>query len=100
VADCSDLAGVDLASFTGGPTTLSATQISGANPYCLVTGTIDPAIRFEVHLPMNGWTQRYLQTGCGGLCGDLRIDAGTPRAAPRHRRRHRRGQHRHGPSGQ
>lgn len=76
VSSCNDLAGVDLASFTGGPTTLSATQISGSSPYCLVTGTIDPAIRFEVHLPMNGWTQRYLQTGCGGLCGDLRINAG------------------------
>src|SRR5580698_5779281 len=37
--------------------------------YCVVEGTIDPAIRFEARLPIEGWSGRYLQTGCGGLCG-------------------------------
>jgi hypothetical protein len=44
------------------------------HPYCKVEGTVEPAVRFEVHLPLNGWTQRYLQTGCGGLCGMLHVD--------------------------
>jgi feruloyl esterase len=41
-----------------------------------VLGTIDPAIQFEVRLPLTVWTQRFLQTGCGGLCGNLNINVG------------------------
>jgi feruloyl esterase len=50
-----------------------------ANPYCKVEGVIAPDVRFEVRLPLAGWTQRYLQTGCGGLCGslDIRVDKST-----------------------
>lgn len=73
---CASLAGLDLSGATGAKTDLSASEVAGAKPYCRVTGTIAPAIKFEVRLPMAGWTQRYLQTGCGGLCGNLRIDAG------------------------
>ncbi|MDE2340151.1 MAG: tannase/feruloyl esterase family alpha/beta hydrolase, partial [Alphaproteobacteria bacterium] len=46
--------------------------ISG-HRYCTVRGTVAPAINFEVRLPVHGWTQRSLQTGCGGLCGFLGI---------------------------
>ena len=35
---------------------------------CVVTGLISPAINFKVWLPPT-WTQRYVQIGCGGLCG-------------------------------
>jgi feruloyl esterase len=35
---------------------------------------VSPAVNFEVRLPLHNWTQRYLQTGCGGLCGFLHID--------------------------
>jgi feruloyl esterase len=76
VVSCTSLSGLDLAPATGDKTTLEASEVAGAKPYCKVTGTIAPAIRFEVRLPIQGWTQRYLQTGCGGLCGNLRIDAG------------------------
>lgn len=38
-------------------------------PYCKVTGNVSQAIRFEIHLPTQGWTQRYLQFSCGGYCG-------------------------------
>jgi len=51
----------------------SATEQAGAHPYCSVKGFLEPAINFEVRLPTTGWTQRYLQTGCGGLCGMLSI---------------------------
>jgi len=73
---CADLAAIDLAGATGAPTTIAAQTVSGPQPTCKISGTIAPSIRFEVRLPITGWTQRYLQTGCGGLCGNLRIDAG------------------------
>ena len=49
--------------------------IRGAR-FCQIKGTIAPQIRFELRLPVSGWTQRYLQTGCGGLCGvlDVRVE--------------------------
>ena len=46
---------------------------SAGKPYCKVDGYVEPAVRFEVHLPLQGWTQRYLQIGCGGLCGVLSV---------------------------
>lgn len=76
VMACASLASIDLSGATGAKTDLAASEVTGAKPYCRVTGTIAPAIQFEVRLPLAGWTQRYLQTGCGGLCGNLRIDAG------------------------
>lgn len=73
VIACADLAHADLAPATGAATTIdTATASDGA---CVVTGTIAPAIGFEVRLPLHGWTQRFVQTGCGGLCGSLRIQA-------------------------
>ena len=76
VTTCASLAGLDLSGGTGAATTLAAREEAGAHAYCKVTGTIAPAIQFEVRLPLAGWSQRYLQTGCGGLCGSLHIDAG------------------------
>lgn len=73
---CDSLAQVDLSAATGAKTTVSASEVPGDHPYCKITGTIAPAITYEVRLPMQGWTQRFLQTGCGGLCGSLRIDVG------------------------
>ena len=75
VTSCASLAGLDLSGVTGGKTTLSASEIHEKAAYCAVSGTIARSIRFEVRLPLAGWTQRYLQTGCGGLCGMLGIRA-------------------------
>jgi Tannase and feruloyl esterase len=55
-------------------------QIDG-KPMCVMKGYVSPQIQFEVRLPLQGWTQRYLQTGCGGLCGNLSIEA-PQRACP------------------
>ncbi len=71
---CESLAQLDLSAATGAKTSITATQVSGDHPYCKLTGTIAPAITYEVRLPLQGWSQRFLQTGCGGLCGNLRID--------------------------
>ena len=76
VMACAALGNTDLSGATGAATTLTASEESGPHPFCRVTGTIAPAIHFEVRLPLAGWTQRLVQTGCGGLCGNLRSDAG------------------------
>jgi hypothetical protein len=44
---------------------------AGKLPYCRVEGYIAPQSHFAVHLPTEGWNQRYLQNGCGGYCGTL-----------------------------
>lgn len=67
---CQSLRGFDpkLASY---PTQITdAHEIDGQ---CRVQGIVSPQIRFEVRLPLQGWTQRFLETGCGGFCGQLDI---------------------------
>ena len=46
---------------------------SGSPEYCAVTGHINTSIGFEILLPTKTWRQRYLQVGCGGLCGSIGI---------------------------
>ncbi|HZU63387.1 MAG TPA: tannase/feruloyl esterase family alpha/beta hydrolase [Novosphingobium sp.] len=75
---CASLAALDISRQVMAKTTLAAEEVAGtdsAQGYCKVSGTIFPQVHFELRLPLKGWTQRYLQTGCGGLCGMLRIDA-------------------------
>lgn len=42
-------------------------------PYCHVIGYVSPSVGFELRLPTTRWAQRYLQTGCGALCGVAKI---------------------------
>lgn len=59
-----------------GQTTLpgqAAATSSATAPYCDVKGYVAPQIRFELHLPMETWTQRMLFLGCGGYCGYVRL---------------------------
>ena len=75
--DCAAVAQLDLTGVTDAPVTIqSATVVTtGAPaPYCAVRGTIAPADTFVMRLPTQGWTQRYVQTGCGGLCGSANIN--------------------------
>jgi feruloyl esterase len=79
VVSCADLASFDLSGPLGAKVQIkSAVPVEDGRPapYCRVLGTIDPAIEFEVRLPLTVWTQRFLQTGCGGLCGNLNINVG------------------------
>jgi len=59
------------------PTSITDASEQSINGHdmCVVKGFVSPRIGFEVHLPMSGWTQRYLQTGCGGLCGRVGIES-------------------------
>lgn len=36
---------------------------------CAVEGYVEPAVRFQLRLPVSTWSGRYLQYGCDGLCG-------------------------------
>jgi Tannase and feruloyl esterase len=79
VVDCATLASADISAAVGSPTHItSATPVSEGKPapYCEVKGYVDPQVKFEVRLPLTTWTQRLVQTGCGGLCGMLSIHLG------------------------
>jgi Tannase and feruloyl esterase len=52
----------------------TASASAGAPEYCAVTGHINTDIGFEILLPVSTWRQRYLQVGCGGLCGSINMD--------------------------
>ena len=77
VARCASLTSLDLSDVGGaGSRVASAVEttatIHGAPVrFCTVEGTLAPAVGFRVRLPVEGWTQRYLHMGCGGLCGSI-----------------------------
>jgi len=75
VRRCASLTAAHLDAAVGVPVRVTAAAevtIDGAL-YCDVRGEIAPHNHFEVRLPVRGWTQRFLQTGCGGLCGMLNV---------------------------
>ncbi|WP_425646798.1 tannase/feruloyl esterase family alpha/beta hydrolase [Agrobacterium leguminum] len=78
VASCASLAATDLTSIGGeGSKVTAATETtSDGIPICSVEGTLAPTINFQVLLPSETWTQRYLQAGCGGLCGNITLRSG------------------------
>jgi hypothetical protein len=79
VMSCEDLAKADLSGVADKPIHItSATEVIDGKPapYCKVLGYVEPAVKFEVHLPLSGWTQRYVQTGCGGTCGRVGVRTG------------------------
>lgn len=84
VTDCAGVTGLDLDGVTDAPVTISSATVvtTGAAPYCEVRGTIAPANTIVMRLPVNGWTQRYVQTGCGGLCGNAAINYGQATTCP------------------
>ncbi|WP_300610401.1 tannase/feruloyl esterase family alpha/beta hydrolase [Trebonia sp.] len=51
----------------------TASASPGSPKYCAITGHINTYIGFEILLPISTWRQRYLQVGCGGLCGSISI---------------------------
>ncbi|PJJ48221.1 feruloyl esterase [Mumia flava] len=85
VMACEDVVGLDLDGVTDAPVTITAASVvddGTTAPYCEVTGTVAPANTIMVRLPVEGWTQRYVQTGCGGLCGNVRINYGQSSGCP------------------
>ena len=78
VATCADLTKTDLVAIAGEGSAVTAAEeaTSDGIPVCSVTGRLTPDIDFQVLLPTKTWTQRYLQVGCGGLCGDISLRSG------------------------
>lgn len=74
---CTALAGRDVSDAVGAKTAIATALVdTPKGQFCAVKGTIDPAIGFAVYLPVARWTQRYLQAGCGGLCGSINASIG------------------------
>lgn len=72
---CETLTGMDLSAELGVPARVdTAAQLSEGRPapVCHVRGTMRGTVGFEAWLPLERWTGRYLQVGCGGLCGSIR----------------------------
>lgn len=77
-ASCADLAKVALADIGGpGSRVTSATEgTSNGAPACTVEATLAPSIGLRLVLPRQTWTQRFMQVGCGGLCGRIPTEVG------------------------
>ncbi|KAE9023929.1 hypothetical protein PR002_g11592 [Phytophthora rubi] len=74
--DCESLLGVDLSHVAedGSATVTSAAETTHEGIlYCSVEGTLPSSTSWQVMLPVRTWTQRYMQVGCGGLCGMIRM---------------------------
>ncbi|MCG7389860.1 tannase/feruloyl esterase family alpha/beta hydrolase [Pantoea sp. ACRSB] len=75
---CDSLKSADLTDIGGkGSRVDSAAAIKMNNAqWCQVEGTLAPEISFRLLLPTDNWNQRYMQTGCGGLCGSITLQPG------------------------
>lgn len=75
-ARCASLVGLNLTGIGGpGSQVRSAEERTvNGNAVCAVEGTFAPQINFSLRLPLHNWTQRYLQLGCGGFCGQINLN--------------------------
>jgi len=75
VKPCADLEKLDLSRSDAGQIRIDSAKgvTEGSKTFCTVKGYIAPQVNFEVRLPVQGWTQRYLQLGCGGYCGGVSL---------------------------
>jgi hypothetical protein len=70
---CESLTSLDLSKVADKPAhieTATQAQFLG-HAVCEVAGFVEPQVKFRLRLPIDGWNGRYLQTGCGGLCGQI-----------------------------
>ena len=81
IRSCESLAAIALDKNVGAAVSLQAKVVeTPKGRFCQASGTIAPSIGFEVDLPMDRWTQRFLQAGCGGLCGSINASIGNAQA--------------------
>lgn len=77
---CESLVGLDLRNLEGAPSRVDAAEIveiEGKGQHCVVSGYSASDVRFEVRLPVETWTGRFLMLGCGGYCGGINADPAT-----------------------
>ncbi len=77
VMECAQLLREDFSRIPDAATAIMAAEVAhadaGTEEFCAVKGYIQPQIQFEMRLPTRTWNGRYLQTGCGGTCGQVNI---------------------------
>jgi feruloyl esterase len=80
VLDCAALAKADFTTVPAAPSSIQSAAPLTRNgiAYCDVRGYIAPQTQFEVLLPTATWQGRYVQIGCGGLCGDVPTEGASP----------------------
>lgn len=66
---CGDLQGLAY-DIPGAAVHITAADASDPST-CDVRGTVDPAVRFDLKLPISTFTGRYVQYGCQGECGAI-----------------------------
>jgi hypothetical protein len=73
VTTCAALVNLDLTRYTDAKVTMKSAVVASASSqnYCTVTLTVAPANTVIMTLPLSGWSQRYVQSGCGGECGNV-----------------------------
>ncbi|GMF58730.1 unnamed protein product [Phytophthora fragariaefolia] len=78
VAACSDLLTVDISTTGGSGSNITAAKETNSDgiTYCSVEGVFGSTAGWQVMLPVSNWTQRYMQVGCGGLCGNINLQPG------------------------
>lgn len=76
--DCQALAKQDMTAIGGTGSKVTSAQVETINDtrYCVVTSTLAPSITIKTLLPVTTWNGRYMQLGCGGLCGNIMMDVG------------------------
>jgi feruloyl esterase len=74
VAACEQLAKVDLSKVAGAAVSLESAAVveTPKGQFCKIKGRVEPDDGFEVDLPLDHWTQRFVVPGCGGDCGTIR----------------------------
>ena len=72
---CAALLRQDLSQLPDAPTAISGATLVAATAdqpaHCRVEGYVAPQVGFEIRLPVEGWNGKYLQQGCGGMCGAI-----------------------------
>jgi len=76
---CESLTSANVSAAVGSPTHITSAisvQDGKPAPFCEVKGYVEPKVNFLVRLPLTTWTQRFVEVGCVGYCGQagIRID--------------------------
>ena len=76
VLDCAAVAKLAFTGIPGAPVRILSAKLNSTTPAnCVVTGYVAPQVQFELRLPTQTYTGRYLQLGCGGNCGTVFFSA-------------------------
>ena len=77
-SSCESLNGLNLSQIGGQGSRITSTKEVTTNnaDYCVAEGHLAPEVSFKVMVPKTTWTGRYMQIGCGGLCGNINMMVG------------------------